>query len=172
MIQKKSFHVSTLRCIHQPPKKGSSHSSQASWATATPYNVRQLELQSEKVKKYFRCRMQSPPSPTTRALDQLVKGCQMAMHNAAILTAQNRELLAANEKQKRKRERQHPFIGQEGALTVEEGMGHVRRFTEGEIGVVEQPEERLQKRVARQCSICGSLEHTARTCSQCTRNIS
>ncbi|KAL1960690.1 hypothetical protein VTO42DRAFT_6520 [Malbranchea cinnamomea] len=117
-------------------------------------------------------RTQSPPSPTTRALDQLVKGCRMAMHSAAILAAQNKELLAANEKQKRKRERRHAFMGQEGALNAEEGMECVQRRNEDERGVTERPEERPQKRVARRCSICGAVEHTARTCSQRTRNSS
>ncbi|KAL1953478.1 hypothetical protein VTO42DRAFT_2774 [Malbranchea cinnamomea] len=136
--------------MHTPTTPGTSHSSQASWATATPHNVRQLELQSEKVKKYLKRCTQSPPSPTTRAVGQL--GCRMAMHNAAILAARNRELLAANEKQKRKRERR-------------------QRFTECE-RVVEQPEEQPQKRVARQCSICGAVERTARTCFQPARNRS
>jgi hypothetical protein len=84
-----------------PTPPGTSYSSQASWATATLHNVRQVELQSEKIKKYLKHCTQSPPSPTKRALDQLVKGCQMAtMHSAAILARENRELKAANAKQR------------------------------------------------------------------------
>ncbi|KAL1952872.1 hypothetical protein VTO42DRAFT_4077 [Malbranchea cinnamomea] len=37
-----------------PTPPGTSHSSQASWAAATPHSVQQLELQSEKVKKYLK----------------------------------------------------------------------------------------------------------------------
>ncbi|KAL1952500.1 hypothetical protein VTO42DRAFT_5181 [Malbranchea cinnamomea] len=77
------------------------------------------------------CTTTGAADPTTRALDQLVKGCRMAMHNAAKMAAQNKELLAANEKQMRKRERM-PFIGPECALTVKEGMGRVRRLNEGQ----------------------------------------
>ena len=88
--------------LHTPTPPGSSHSSQATWATATPHNIRQLELLSEKVKKHLKRRTQSPPSPTNQALDRLVKGCQMAMHGAAILMVQNKALKAANEKQTRK----------------------------------------------------------------------
>ncbi|KAL1954183.1 hypothetical protein VTO42DRAFT_1539 [Malbranchea cinnamomea] len=40
--------------MHTPTPPGTSHSSQASWATATLHNVRQLELQSEKVEKYLK----------------------------------------------------------------------------------------------------------------------
>jgi hypothetical protein len=36
-----------------PTPPGTSHSSQASWATATPHNVRQVELQAEKIKGYM-----------------------------------------------------------------------------------------------------------------------
>jgi hypothetical protein len=81
-----------------PTPPGTSHSSQASWATATPHNIRQVELQTEKIKKYLKRRTQSPPSPSKRALDQLAKGCQMAMHSAAILARENKELKAANAK--------------------------------------------------------------------------
>ncbi|OJD09482.1 hypothetical protein ACJ73_10280, partial [Blastomyces percursus] len=79
-----------------PTPPGTSHSSQASWTTATPHTVRQLEWQAEKVKKYLKRRTQSPRSPTNRALNHLVKGCQMAMHEAALLAAENKELRAAN----------------------------------------------------------------------------
>ncbi|OJD23052.1 hypothetical protein ACJ73_05599 [Blastomyces percursus] len=112
--------------MHTPTPPGTSHSSQVSWATATPHNVHQLEQQTEKVMTYIKRRIQSPPSPTNRALSQLVKGCQMAMHSAAILAAENRELKAANAKQKRKRERGHTYVAQEGSLRVEEGLGRVQ----------------------------------------------
>lgn len=116
--------------------------------------------------------MQGPSSPTNRALNQLIKGCCMAMHSAAILAAENRALKAANEKQKRKQDRRRTYIGQEDALTIEEGIDRVRRANEEESRVVEVTEERPQKRAARQCSICGTVGHTARTCSQRTRNSS
>lgn len=96
----------------------------------------------------------------------------MAMHSAAILAAENRALKAANKKQKRKQERRHTYIGQEDALTIEEGIDRVRRANEEESRVVEVTKERPQKRAARQCSICRTVRHTAHTCSQRTRNSS
>lgn len=47
------------------------------------------------------------------------------MHNAAILAAENRELRAANIKQKKKHERDHTYLAQKGALRVEEDLNHV-----------------------------------------------
>ncbi|KKA24507.1 hypothetical protein T310_1408, partial [Rasamsonia emersonii CBS 393.64] len=55
---------------------------------------------------------------------------------------------AANEKQKRKQERRRTYIGQEDALTIEEGIDRVRRANEEESRVVEVTEERPQKRAA------------------------
>lgn len=162
--------LNTQMCRPTPP--GTSHSSQSSWVTATPHNIRQVELQAEKVKGYMQQCMQGPSSPTNRALNQLIKGCCMAMHSAAILAAENRALKAANEKQKRKQERRRTYIGQEDALTIEEGIDRVRRAKEEESRVVEVTEERPQKRAARQYSICGTVGHTACKCSQRTRNSS
>jgi hypothetical protein len=96
-----------------------------------------VELQTEKIKGYMQHRTQDSSSLTNRALNQLVKECQMAMHSAALLAAENRELRAANEKQKRKRERRCTYIGQENALTIKEGLNRVRRANEGERGVIE-----------------------------------
>ncbi|EDN05075.1 conserved hypothetical protein [Histoplasma mississippiense (nom. inval.)] len=40
--------------MHTPTPSGTSHSSQASWATATPHNIHQLEQQTKKVKGYIK----------------------------------------------------------------------------------------------------------------------
>jgi O-methyltransferase involved in polyketide biosynthesis len=61
--------------IKTPTPPGTSHSSQASWATATPHNIRQVELQAKKIKGYMRHCTQGLSSLTNRALNQLVKGC-------------------------------------------------------------------------------------------------
>ncbi|OJD26579.1 guanylate kinase [Blastomyces percursus] len=120
--------LSRLNTIMRTPKPPvTSHSSQASWATATLHNVRQLEQQTEKVMKYIKRRTQSPPSPTHQALSQLVKGCQMTMHRIALLEQEVNELGVANTKQKRKREKSRTWIAQEGALGVEEGLDRVQK---------------------------------------------
>jgi hypothetical protein len=61
----------------------------------------------------------------------------MAMHSAALLAAENRELRAANEKQKTKRERRRTYIGQKDALTIKEGLNRVRRANKGKRGAIE-----------------------------------
>jgi hypothetical protein len=96
----------------------------------------------------------------------------MTMHGAAILARENRELKAANAKQKKKRETKHKYISQGEGLTVEEGMDRVRKGNVMEKEVVEQADSQPRKRAAPQCSGCGTIGHTIRTCSQCTRNSS
>jgi hypothetical protein len=155
-----------------PTPFGISHSSQASWATATPHNIRQVELQTEKIKGYIRHRTQGSSSPTNQALNQLVKGCQMAMQSAALLAAENKELRAANEKQKRKQGRGRTYIGQEDALTIKKGMNRVRMMNEGGREMVEDSERQPRKRAAPRCSVCNIIGHTARTCSQRIGNSS
>jgi hypothetical protein len=94
------------------------------------------------------------------------------MHSAAILARENKELKAANAKQKRKREARRTYISQGEGLTVKEGIDRVRRANEEERGMVERADPQPRKRAVQQCSVCGILGHTARTCSQRTRNSS
>jgi hypothetical protein len=46
----------------------------------------------------------------------------MAMHSAVLLTNENKQLRAANERQKRKRAQRRSYIATGGVLTVEEGI--------------------------------------------------
>ena len=51
----------------------------------TPYTVAQLVQEYITIKGLLKRRSKSPPSPTERALKRVVKRCQMAMYNAALL---------------------------------------------------------------------------------------
>src|SRR5947209_9117356 len=83
---------------------------QGPWIPETPHNTTQLELQSKAIKDYIKRRTWSPPSPIDLALNQLVKGCQMAMNNAVLLAEENRQLRAENERQKKKRAKRRSYI--------------------------------------------------------------
>jgi hypothetical protein len=95
---------------------------QGHWVPETPYNIAQLELQAKAIKEYLIRRTNSPPSPTDQALNQLVKGCQLAMHNVVLLAEENKQLRAANERQKKKRAKRREYIATGGVLTVREGL--------------------------------------------------
>jgi hypothetical protein len=138
---------------------------QAPWVPETPHDITQLELQTKAIKDYIKRRTASPPSPTDQALNQLVKGCQIAIYNTILLVEENRQLRAENARQKKKREKRRSYIAQGGVLTVQEGLNRSQidnlEPTEGSRG---QPAE-LRTRVPCTCSIYRSLEHTARTYS-------
>ncbi|KAJ5576337.1 hypothetical protein N7535_003263 [Penicillium sp. DV-2018c] len=71
----------------------------------TPFTEKELRRQASAIKSLLHSGSRSPPSPSDRALNQLVKVCQGAMHNAIILARENRDLRAENEKKKKKRNR-------------------------------------------------------------------
>jgi hypothetical protein len=140
---------------------------QGPWIPETPRNTAQLELQSKAIKDYIKRRTKSPPSPTDLALNQLVKGCQMAMNSAVLLAEENRQLRAENAKQKKKRAKRRSYIATGGVLTVQEGL----ELSQIAIPVPEVPESSIataeptvRTRAPRTCSICRSQSHTARTC--------
>jgi hypothetical protein len=129
----------------------------------TLYDIIQLQAQSQAIKQLLQNRQQGLQgllSPTNQALNQLVKGCQIAMHNAVLLASENQELKAANQRQKKRREKPCSYIAEGGVLTVEEGIRQAEDKRK-------ETEEALSKpRAVRHCSICRSTEHTARTCLQ------
>jgi hypothetical protein len=137
---------------------------QGPWVPETPYNTTQLELQSKAIKDYIRYYTKSLPSPTDLALNQLVKGCQIAMNSTVLLAEENRQLRAENKRQKKKRAKRRSYIATGGVLTVQEGLNLSQiANTIPESRVVEQ-EATVQKRAPRTCSLCRSQLHTARTC--------
>jgi hypothetical protein len=91
---------------------------QAPWVPETPHNIQELELQAKLIRDFVQRRTAGSSSPTDRAIQQLVKGCQMAMYSAAILADENRKLRAANERQKKKKAIQRSYIATGGVLTV------------------------------------------------------
>ncbi|RJE17421.1 hypothetical protein PHISCL_10242, partial [Aspergillus sclerotialis] len=125
VLDKLQFRIST-------PNPEPIHSSQesSSWTAGTPQTTRQLEKQSNLIKGLWRRRTNSPSSPIRRAVDQVVKGCQIAMQNAVLLDHEIKQLREANKHQKRKREIPRSYIATGGILTGEEGQ---RRAQEASI---------------------------------------
>jgi hypothetical protein len=137
---------------------------QGPWIPETPYNTAQLELQSKAIKDYIKRRTRSPPSPTDLVLNQLVKGCQIAINSTVLLAEENRQLRAENERQKKKRAKRRLYIATGGVLTVQEGLDLSQIANEGLQSGVATQEATVQMRAPRTCSLCRSQSHTARTC--------
>jgi hypothetical protein len=67
------------------------------WTPKTPHDITQLDRQAKAIQTAYL------PTPTNRALNQLVKGCQLAMNSAVLLAEENRQLRGENERQKKMR---------------------------------------------------------------------
>ena len=104
------------------------------------------------------------PTPTNRALDQLVKGCQLAMNSAVLLAEENRQLRSENKRQKKKRAKRRAFIATGGVLTLQEGLDRSQATNIVPESGQATEEVTIQRRAPRMCSLCRSLVHTARTC--------
>jgi hypothetical protein len=104
------------------------------------------------------------PTPTNRALDQLVKGCQLAINSAVLLAEENRQLQGENKRQKKKRAKRRAFIATGGVLTIQEGLDRSQATNTVPESRVVTEEATVKTRAPRTCSMCKSLLHTARSC--------
>ena len=88
----------------------------------------------------------------------------MAILSAVLLIAENEKLCMENQRQKRKRAKRRTYIARGGVLLGAEGASRTQARQIGATeGAAEAPAEQPQRAV-RHCSMCYSIEHTARTC--------
>ena len=157
--------LSRLQIVHTPSPQLPPEPTATTWVPETPHNLHDLGCQAETVKKLLGGRITSSTSPTQLALAQLFKGCEMAMQNALLLTDENKQLRMANERQTKKRSSRRSYVARGGVLTGEEGLNQVQLAAEANPAVVVEAERPSKTRAPSRCSYCGSLKHTARTCT-------
>jgi hypothetical protein len=88
----------------------------------TPLNITKFERQTKVIKDYIERHITNLLSLTDITLNQLVKGCQLAIHSAVLLAEENKQLRSANERQKRKNALRGTFVATRGGLTVQGGL--------------------------------------------------
>jgi hypothetical protein len=81
--------LSSLTVVNYRTPTPPTASHRETWTSETPRTIAQLEQQSCLLKELLQRQSQSP---TSNALNQLIKGCQMAMHSAVILAHENTQL--------------------------------------------------------------------------------
>jgi hypothetical protein len=133
----------------------------------------QLQKQASSLKELLKQRSNSPPTPSKIMLDQIIKGCMVTMHHAALLAQDNANLRAANEKKRQKRGRSTRQMAHDGGLSVEEGIQLVHQLdqpADGD-GVVSHAQGDLAiqqdqpcKRAPPTCSGCGQVGHKINQC--------
>jgi hypothetical protein len=153
--------LTCLTVVRTPSPPGTAAGEAAAWTAETPRTTTQLAQQAQLVRALLQRQSQSP---TTHAIAQLVKGCQLAMNSAAILAEENSKLHVANHRQRRKCQQQRQYIARGGALQAQEGRALV---AEAEIGVVEgdqtQPSQ-ARTRAPPTCSKCHVQGHNRTQC--------
>jgi hypothetical protein len=93
----------------------------------------------------------------------------MAIESATLLAAENRKLRVANEKVRKKRQKKKAYVRKGGVLSaakVQEAQTEDIIELQSTIQVFELLRIKAPTREPRKCSLCRSLEHTSRTCSQ------
>jgi hypothetical protein len=159
--------LSTLQVQFKTPTPPAS--SPLNWVPETPQNIIALQKQSDTIKALLKQRTRSPSTPTNEALNQLVKGCQLAMHSAAILARENQELRAANEKQLKNRKKSKKQLPYTGSLTVEEGAQLLQAAQVAEEAMEEmaaQEASQAPRRAPPRCSECHVVGHKRNQCPQ------
>jgi hypothetical protein len=152
--------------LRTPTPPSTSHSS-ANWSPKTPNNIKNLIRQTNTINRLINQRLDHPNSPTKRALDQLIKGCSLAMNSATILAQENQELRAANHHQKQKRTTRGRPIDRQGILTVSEGREiAAAALTAQEALQLPNPEvaSGARRRAPRTCSNCKQIGHVRTYC--------
>jgi hypothetical protein len=148
---------------------------QEQWQPETPHNLTQLEHQVAAIKGFLKRRSKSPPTPTDQALNQLVKGCQIAIQGAALLAAENEKLRAANERQKQKRQLKRQYISQSTTLTAMEAAKLLQLPKEAPIVVEDEVDEEPcieeeppneEENIVITCFICRGGDHYAKDCQK------
>lgn len=141
--------LSNLTVIRTSSPSGTASGIPASWAAETRRTTCQLEQQARLIQRRLQRQSQSP---TSVAIAQLVKGCQLAMNSTTILAEENSKLRATNDRQRRKRPIRRQFIALGGVLQAEEGQ---KLVAEAEI-VVQQADQEVtaltRRRVPPTCS--------------------
>ena len=157
-----------LRTPTPPASRGSESS--RNFTPKTPFTEKELRRQASSIKALLRTRSRSPPSPSDRALNQLVKGFRLTMQGAILLAKENKELRAANEKQKQNRTRSKRQIPAEEGLSVQEASALTIQPEEAieapPLGPGMPRESALQPRTKppRGCGICRKPGHRRETC--------
>jgi hypothetical protein len=156
--------------LKTPTPPGSSQVSNISSLSQTPYNPRQLERAVSTVKRHLQQRSISPPSPINRSLQRIHKAAESTMINLAILREQYREISAAHEKEKQKRQRSTTRIQHEGGLTREDAQDLImlnNRPVEAAVATTALPElptSQPRTRAPQKCSHCGIIGHNILRC--------
>ena len=153
--------LSSLTVVRTPSPPQTDTDNGAIWTAETLHTTDQLQHQARLVRD--RLGRQSN-SPTSHAIRQLVKGCQLAMQSATILAEENAKLRASNHRQRQKRQQRRQYIATGGALQAQEGQDRVRERDNAVVGHDQPQPTQARTRAPPTCSKCHVQGHTRTSC--------
>ena len=153
--------LSSLPVIRTPSPPLGLASSAPAWTSETPHNTAQLEQQAKLIHELLQ---RSSQSPTSQAVNQLIKGCQLAINSAILLATENKKLHEANQRKKKKQTQRRRYIGRGGVLTAQEGQHLVQIAANAEEVVPQSEATKARQRAPPTCSNCHIQGHNRRQC--------
>jgi hypothetical protein len=153
--------LSSLTVVRTPSPPATAADPESAWTAETPRTVNQLQKQARLVQDLLR---RSSQSPTTQAIGQLIKGCQLAMTSATILAVENRKLRQASQRRQRKQQQRRQYIASGGALQAQEGQllaAEAERVAQD----AEQAGQPGRQRAPPTCSKCHVQGHKRTQCT-------
>lgn len=152
----------SLTVVRTPSPPQTDADCTAAWTAETPHTTNQLQHQARLLRDLLR---RHSNSPTSQAVRQLVKGCQLAMQSATILAEENAKLRASNTRQRRKRQQRRQYIATGGVLQVQQGQDLVREADNCVVGGDPRPPSLARTRAPPTCSKCHEQGHNRRQCT-------
>ncbi|CEL10571.1 hypothetical protein ASPCAL13688 [Aspergillus calidoustus] len=157
--------------VHTPTPPGSRGGALTSSSTlATPYTVHQLHKKVSSVKKMLARGRQTSFSPSKQALDELIKGCEMAIYNTAMTLKELNDLRAESQIQQQKKGRSKRQMSPIAGLQVQEARDLITLRNE-QLNVDEGGHSSstplasgARKRAPPRCSECGIQGHIRTGC--------
>ena len=153
-----------------PTPPGSRGSQASTFCPHIPANVDELLKQASLLRDFLKQRSKSPPSPSHNALNQLIKGCQIAMQKGILLEQENRALRAENAIQRQKQARTQRWIAHNNSLSVQEATeleeAHNASFQAipGPCGPPAEGAQTPKARALPTCSTCHRIGHRRNAC--------
>ena len=155
--------LSSLTVVRTLSPLAQAANAEVAWTAETPRTVDQLQQQARLVRDLL-CRQSQ--SPTSQAIAQLVKGCQLAMQSATILTEENTKLQRAGQRRERKQAQRRQYISSGGALQVQEAQVLVAAANKVVVEGDQAQASGARTRAPPTCSKCHVQGHNRTQCRQ------
>jgi DDE superfamily endonuclease len=153
--------LSSLTVTKPPTPPGTADGEIMQWTSETPHNLVELEQQARLVRELLHRQSQSPSS---EAINRLIKGCQMAMHSAVILTKENTQLRLVNERRQRKQQHRRRYLANGGVLQAQQGQFLLDKVENRSQEASNNDQVGIRKRAPQTCSNCHIQGHNRLSC--------